>query len=83
MTPQTLIIRRPGLPPLRVLLVRVDGRRRARFARVLARLGFPAWQIRSLTGLSAIGLKRALAAADVGLWGLHAEAIRKEMARVA
>lgn len=83
MMPATLIISRSGLPPLRVMLVRVDGRRRARFARALARLGYPAWQMRSLTGLSDTGLKRVLEAEAAGLWGHHAGTIARELARVA
>lgn len=81
--PEVLIIRRPGLPSLRVVVIRVDRRRRARIARALARLGFPRAQIRRMTGLTETALSRVLAWSGSGLWGRHAEAIRTELARLA
>lgn len=67
----TIIIHRPGQPPCRVIVVRVDGRRRARIARALAAAGYPRWQIRSLLRLSVKGLACALAdaAGSASFWG--------------
>lgn len=67
---ETIIIARSGLPPMRVLVIRVDGRRRARIARALVRAGYPRWQIRSLLRLYAKGLNRVFSARDAAsFWG--------------
>lgn len=66
----TIIIARSGLPPMCVLVIRVDGWRRAKIARALFRAGYPRWQIRSLLRLSERGLDRALSVrGSASFWG--------------
>jgi hypothetical protein len=73
-----LIIKRPGEPAKRLLLVKVDNRRRLRLARRLRGLGWPFGAIRLATRLTPRALSRALAGDEGGLWGRHAEALRRE-----
>lgn len=83
MTPEVLFIRRAGRSTMRVLVFRVDRRRRARIARALARRGFPLREIGRMTGLTETALSRVLAWSGSGIWGRHAGAIKTEMARLA
>lgn len=76
-----ITIKHQGKPPRRVILVRVDNRRRARVARRMRAMGFPLFAIRAVVRFSPAALNRVLAEAQDGFWGRHAKTIRREMAR--
>lgn len=72
-------IKRPGKPALQVLVLRVNGRRRASIARGLFAAGRPGWFIRHKTGLSEKGLARAITGRPDGLWGAQLRALLREV----
>lgn len=77
-----ITVKHQGKAPRRVMLLRVDNRRRARLARRMRAMGFPLFAIRAVVRFSPAALNRVLADAHDSLWGRHAETIRREMARV-
>ena len=80
-----ITVKHQGRPPRRVMLVRVDNRRRARLARRMRAMGFGLWSIRRATRFSERALAATLAARAeaAGLWGDMAGLLTREMARVA
>lgn len=68
---------------MRVRLVRVNNERRIRLARKLRRMGWPRFAIQQACRLSPAGVERALREEARGLWGRHAQALAREMARLA
>lgn len=83
-----ILVKSPGQPVRRILLVRHSNARRKRLAFRMREMGFPLWSIRCATRFTEAGLAKvfaqgapAIEGRKGSIWGEYAGLFRAEVAR--
>ena len=85
-----ILVKSPGRPVRRIVLVRHTNDRRKRLAFRMREMGFPMWSIRCATRFTEAGLAKLFGKAasapvlDIrkgSIWGDYADCLRAELAR--